>query len=121
MATALVSAFTGIVPVRKDVAMTGEITLRGKVLPVGGIKDKLLAAFRAGYPRADRAEAANEKDLEEIPPEEVREKLELHLVESMDEVLSLALDGGLESASNAEGEVRRDYPRVARVPDSVAH
>jgi ATP-dependent Lon protease len=90
MATALVSALTKV-PVRKDVAMTGEITLRGKVLPVGGIKDKILAAYRADItdvilPRE------NEKDLEEIPAE-VRDVLEFHLVESMDEVLRLALDG----------------------------
>ena len=89
MATALISAATGV-PVRKDLAMTGEITLRGKVLPVGGIKHKLLAAYRAGINELIIPKL-NEKDLDEIPPE-VREHLEFHLVESMDEVLSLALD-----------------------------
>ena len=90
MATALVSALTDI-PVRQDLAMTGEITLRGNVLPVGGIKDKILAAFRTEIleiiiPRE------NEKDLEDIPAE-VRSLLTVHLVESMDEVLTIALDG----------------------------
>ena len=90
MATALVSAISKV-PVRKDVAMTGEITLRGKVLPVGGIKDKILAAYRADITEVILPKE-NEKDLEEIP-QEVREVLEFHLVESMDEVLRLALDG----------------------------
>jgi ATP-dependent Lon protease len=90
MATALVSAVTKV-PVRKDVAMTGEITLRGKVLPVGGIKDKILAAYRADITELILPKE-NEKDLEEIPAE-VREVLDVHLVESMDEVLRLALDG----------------------------
>jgi ATP-dependent Lon protease len=90
MATALLSAVTRI-PIHREVAMTGEITLRGKVLPVGGVKDKILAASRAGLtviilPRE------NERDLEEIPAD-VREKMEFHLVESMDEVVTVALDG----------------------------
>jgi ATP-dependent Lon protease len=94
MATALVSALTKV-PVRQDVAMTGEITLRGNVLPVGGIKDKLLAAFRADIteiiiPRE------NEKDLEDIPAE-IRSVLTVHLVESMDEVLAIALDDDIKS------------------------
>ena len=92
MATALISALTKI-PVRKDVAMTGEITLRGKVLPVGGIKDKVLAAYRGGINEIILPKE-NEKDLEEIPTE-VREAMEFHLVESMDEVLRLTLDGPL--------------------------
>ncbi len=90
MATALVSAVTKV-PVRKDVAMTGEITLRGKVLPVGGIKDKILAAYRADITELILPKE-NEKDLEDIPAE-VKDVLEVHLVESMDEVLRLALDG----------------------------
>src|SRR5438477_1864350 len=90
MATALLSAVTKI-PVHRDVAMTGEITLRGKVLPVGGVKDKILAATRAGITRIILP-AENERDLEDIPAD-VREKMEFHLVESMDEVVSLALDG----------------------------
>jgi ATP-dependent Lon protease len=90
MATALLSAVTKI-PVHRDIAMTGEITLRGKVLPVGGVKDKILAAARAGLTRVVLP-ADNERDLEEIPGD-VREKMEFHLVESMDEVVTVALDG----------------------------
>ncbi|HEX7150850.1 MAG TPA: endopeptidase La [Thermoanaerobaculia bacterium] len=90
MATALLSAVTKI-PVHRDVAMTGEITLRGKVLPVGGVKDKILAAARAGVTRVILP-AENERDLEEIP-QDVRERMEFHLVESMDEVVTVALDG----------------------------
>ncbi len=90
MATALLSAVTKI-PVNRDIAMTGEITLRGKVLPVGGVKDKILAAARAGISRVVLP-AENERDLEDIPAD-VRDKMEFHLVESMDEVVSVALDG----------------------------
>jgi len=71
--------------------MTGEITLRGKVLPVGGVKDKVLAAARAGITRVILP-ADNERDLEDIPSD-VREKMEFNLVETMDEVIPLALDG----------------------------
>lgn len=89
LATSLFSAVTRI-PVLKDVAMTGEITLRGKVLPVGGIKDKLLAAYRAGI-HTVILPAENEKDLDEIP-KDVRDTMEFHLVENMDEVIRIALD-----------------------------
>ncbi len=88
MATALVSAITRR-PVRKDVAMTGEITLRGKVLPVGAIRDKVLAAHRAGS-RCVVIPRENETDLEDVP-EEVRRDLEIHLVDHVDEVINLAL------------------------------
>lgn len=88
MATALASALTGR-PVRRDVAMTGEITLRGKVLPVGAVKEKVLAAHRAGIKRVILPKD-NEKDLDEIPPH-AREELDFRLVEHMDEVLKLAL------------------------------
>ncbi|HEY2828944.1 MAG TPA: endopeptidase La, partial [Thermoanaerobaculia bacterium] len=90
MATALLSAVTKL-PVHRDIAMTGEITLRGKVLPVGGVKDKILAAVRAGITRIILP-ADNERDLEEIPAD-VREKMDFHLVESMDDVIPVALDG----------------------------
>jgi ATP-dependent Lon protease len=90
MATALLSSVTKI-PVHRDIAMTGEITLRGKVLPVGGVKDKILAAARAGITRVILP-ADNERDLEEIPSD-VREKMQFHLVENMDEVVAVALDG----------------------------
>jgi ATP-dependent Lon protease len=90
MATALVSALTGI-SVRRDLAMTGEITLRGNVLPIGGLSEKLVAANQAGFevvvlPRD------NEKDLADVP-EEVRRGLDLRFVETMDDVLDLALVG----------------------------
>ncbi len=90
MATALLSAVTKI-PVHRDIAMTGEITLRGKVLPVGGVKDKVLAASRVGITRVILP-LDNERDLDEIPAD-VREKMEFHFVESMDEVVTVALDG----------------------------
>jgi ATP-dependent Lon protease len=118
MATALVSALTGI-PVRKDVAMTGEITLRGKVLPVGGIKHKVLAAFRADI-REIVLPKENEKDLEEIP-EEVRDQIEFHLVESMDEVLSLALDGEITPIAKAKGEFGKPAAETSVESGSVAH
>jgi len=118
MATALVSAATGV-PVRKDVAMTGEITLRGKVLPVGGIKHKLLAAYRADITELI-VPKRNEKDLDEIPPE-VRESLEFHLVETMDEVLSLALDGKLSPLGKGSSEFDETNPEPPAQPDSVAH
>jgi len=88
MATALASAVTKR-PIRKDVAMTGEITLRGKVLPVGGVKEKVLAAHRAGM-RTVIIPRENERDLEEIP-QNVRDDLQFHLVEHMDQVISLAM------------------------------
>ena len=88
MATAIVSLFTGI-PVRADVAMTGEITLRGRVLPVGGIREKALAALRRGISQVVLPEA-NRHDLEEIPPELAR-KIEFHFVQNMEEVLALVL------------------------------
>ncbi len=88
MATALVSALCRI-PVRKDVAMTGEITLRGRVLPIGGLKEKVLAAHRGGI-KTVLIPKENAKDLREIP-RKVREKLQIICVESADEVLREAL------------------------------
>jgi ATP-dependent Lon protease len=76
--------------VRRDVAMTGEITLRGSVLAVGGIKEKLLAAHRAGI-REVLVPARNEPDLEEIPSD-VRAELRVHLIKRVDEVLALVLE-----------------------------
>jgi len=88
MATGMISALTGR-KVRSDVAMTGEITLRGNVLPIGGLKEKVLAAYREGM-KTIVLPKDNEKDIEDIP-ETVREKLEFKPVESMDEVLKIAL------------------------------
>jgi ATP-dependent Lon protease len=95
MATALVSALKKI-PVRRDVAMTGEITLRGKILPIGGVKEKVLAAHRAGLKNIVLPKD-NEKDLADIP-KNVLDVLDLHVVSTMDEVLSLALAEPLPSA-----------------------
>lgn len=88
MATAVISTLTGI-PVRKEVAMTGEVTLRGKVLPVGGIREKVLAAHRAGIKKI-LLPKDNERDIEEIP-EVVRKKLEFVLISTVDEALEHAL------------------------------
>jgi len=107
MATALASALARI-PVRRDIAMTGEITLRGKVLAIGGLKEKLLAALRAGIfevilPRA------NEKDVAELP-DRIKKSMKLHFVDQMDEVLALALEGPLPTALPAEAEVLAAVP-----------
>jgi ATP-dependent Lon protease len=88
MATAVVSVLTDR-PVRRDVAMTGEITLRGKVLPIGGLKEKLLAAHRAGIKTFILPEK-NRKDLHEVP-DEVKSSMELVLVKHVAEVLDKAL------------------------------
>jgi len=87
--TSIVSALTNI-PVRCDVCMTGEITLRGKVLPIGGVKEKLLAAHRLGL-RIAILPKENEKDLADIPLE-IQAQMSIHFVESMDEVLQIALE-----------------------------
>ena len=88
MCTAIVSALTKI-PVRSDFAMTGEITLRGEVLPIGGLKEKLLAALRAGIKHVIIPHE-NERDLIEIP-KNIKHDLEIHPVRWIDEVISLAL------------------------------
>ncbi|HDR1224108.1 TPA: endopeptidase La [Pasteurella multocida] len=89
MCTALVSCLTGN-PVKADVAMTGEITLRGKVLPIGGLKEKLLAAHRGGI-KTVIIPKENVKDLEEIP-DNAKSNLTIHAVETIDEVLTIALE-----------------------------
>ncbi len=88
MATSIISVLTGI-PVRRDVAMTGEITLRGRVLPIGGLKEKLLAALRTGL-KTVIIPSENEKDLAEIP-DNVKNGLEIRPVSTMEEVLKIAL------------------------------
>ena len=88
MATAMISVFTSR-PVRRVVAMTGEITLRGNVLPIGGLKEKILAARRAGITTII-CPKLNKKELDEVPAH-LRRGMEFHLVDDVDEVLSLAL------------------------------
>ena len=88
MVTSIVSSITGI-PVRKDTAMTGEVTLTGQVIPIGGLKEKLLAAHRAGIKKV-LIPRDNEKDLPEIP-KKIIDEIEIILVSSVDEVLKNAL------------------------------
>ena len=108
MCTALVSCLTGN-PVRADVAMTGEISLRGKVLPIGGLKEKLLAAHRGGI-KTVLIPKDNVKDLEEIP-DNVKENLAIHAVETIDEVLSLALENPPEGIEFVQVESKAKAPR----------
>ncbi len=93
LATAVVSALTKV-PVRRDLAMTGEITLRGKVLPIGGVKEKVLAAHRMGI-RTVLLPRDNEKDLPEIPAN-IQQELSIRFIDTMDDVLELALERKLE-------------------------
>ena len=108
MCTALVSCLTGN-PVRADVAMTGEISLRGKVLPIGGLKEKLLAAHRGGI-KTVLIPKDNVKDLEEIP-DNVKENLAINAVETIDEVLGLALENPPEGIEFVKVETKAKAPR----------
>ena len=105
LATALVSALANV-KTRRDVAMTGEITLRGKVLPIGGVKEKVLAAHRAGLKNIILPKD-NEKDLSDIP-KNVLDTLNLYMVETMDEVLKIAMSEPLQSnlSADASGETK---------------
>jgi len=103
IATALVSEMSDR-PVRRDVAMTGEITLRGRALPIGGVKEKVLGAHRAGIKHIILPKA-NEADIEDVP-EEVRGELTFHTVESLEEVLRIALVAEKDVEARAEAEDR---------------
>jgi ATP-dependent Lon protease len=113
MATALVSALSRR-PARHDIAMTGEITLRGRVMPIGGVKEKVLGAVRAGI-RSVILPKENAPDLEDLP-EEVRKTLDVHLVEELGDVLSLALRGARFEAGHLifEGDAPIEPRMVAR-------
>ncbi len=120
LATGLASALTKI-KVRRDVAMTGEITLRGKVLPIGGLKEKLLAAHRAGIFEAIVPEE-NRKDLADLP-ELIKTTMKLHFVEEMDQVLKLALEGSLPELHEETPEALTPVLPVPGIdlPQPVAH
>jgi ATP-dependent Lon protease len=105
MATALVSALSGY-PVRKDVAMTGEITLRGRVLPIGGLKEKALAAYRSGI-FTIIIPVDNKKDLDDIP-ENVKKKIKFVPADHMDVVLKTALNGKKQKKGLYELESQND-------------
>ena len=115
LATALISALSRV-PARRDVAMTGEITLRGKVLPIGGVKEKVLAAHRAGIKNLILPKD-NEKDLADIP-KNVLDAMNLYLVTSMDEVLKQALAGPVTPIVPTPDP---DVVEVDDAPDAITH
>ena len=117
MVTAMVSTLTGI-PVRADVAMTGEVTLRGRVLGIGGLKEKLLAALRGGIKTVLIPEE-NEKDLAEIPAN-IRDGLEIVPVSHVDEVLARALIAPIEPIEWTEADDLSSQPGAPIAPTPVA-
>ena len=118
MCTAIVSSLTGI-PTKSNVAMTGEITLRGEVLAIGGLKEKLLAAHRSGIKTVLIPEE-NIKDLEEIPSK-IKDKLEILPVKWVDDVLSHALTHMPATSDNNDGKNRSNLPikDIEETKDSV--
>ena len=116
MVTAIISTLTGT-PIRREVAMTGEVTLRGRVLPIGGLKEKLLAALRGGITTV-LIPAENEKDLVDIPAN-VREGLEIIPVSHVDEVLRLALSQPLEAIEWSEADELATEPGLAAARAAV--
>jgi ATP-dependent Lon protease len=116
LATALASALTKI-PVRRDIAMTGEITLRGKVLAIGGLKEKLLAAHRMGI-REAILPADNRKDYNDLP-DLIKKEMELHFVEQMDEVLKIALEGKLPELTEETPAALSTVPPIPLTPAST--
>jgi len=115
LVTAICSALTRI-PVRGDIAMTGEITLRGKVLPIGGLKEKLMAAHRHGILEAIMPRE-NEKDLPDIP-DAIKQTMKLNFVDSMDQVLKIALERELVALPMPPGNPAID---VQPTEETVAH
>ena len=109
LAAAMTSCLTGI-PVNRQIAMTGEITLRGRVMPIGGLKEKVLAAHRAGVKKV-LLPKENRKDMKDIP-EAVQEDLEFMFVEKMDEVLELALLASPISVEDSNNYVNELHPKI---------
>jgi ATP-dependent Lon protease len=107
MATAILSQITGI-PVRADIAMTGEVTLRGRVLPVGGVREKVLAALRRGIPNVILPDS-NRDDLDDVPPELAR-KMSFEFAQTMEDVLRLALTEPLVPKGSIRQATRRVPP-----------
>jgi ATP-dependent Lon protease len=118
MVTSIVSTLTGV-PVRKDVAMTGEVTLRGRVLPIGGLKEKLLAALRGGITTVLIPEE-NRKDLAEIP-DNVKQGIDIIPVSHVDEVLAKALTEPLEAIEWTEADELAAAPSQAPATSATAH
>ena len=114
MATAMVSALSGR-PARHEIAMTGEITLSGRVLPIGGVKEKVLGAVRAGITEIVLPQA-NEADLEDLP-QEVQDTLKIHFADSLGDVLALTLRG----ATYREGRLTFEAPLVDGTFTSIPH
>jgi ATP-dependent Lon protease len=117
MATALVSAVSGR-KVRRDVSMTGELTLTGRVLPIGGVKEKVLGAVRAGIKQII-VPIDNEADLDDIP-DEVRKKITFHLAETLDDVLAVALRGGLKKPAAKKEPAKKAAAKKKAAPKKKA-
>ncbi len=116
MCTALISSLTGI-PVRKDVAMTGEITLRGEVLPIGGLKEKLLAAHRGGI-KTVMIPKDNERDLADIPAN-IKKDLEINCVKWIDEVIDIALERPPEPAARSTATKSKATSKKAKPQQEI--
>jgi ATP-dependent Lon protease len=110
LAVSIISLLTGI-PVKSEYAMTGEITLRGKILPVGGIKEKIIAAHRYGIANV-LIPSENEKDYREDIPEDIKQDMHIHLVDNMDELLDIVLEKPIK-ITNVNSKVIRPFLQSA--------
>ena len=116
MVTSIVSSITKI-PINKDIAMTGEVTITGQVLPIGGLKEKLLAAHRAGIKEV-LIPKENNKDLADIP-KKVKDDIKITTVETADEVLKIALTKDLKSVEWVEVDSISDNKKSEKTPASI--